>query len=131
MFAEYYILKAYYSIDNTIYPVHSQADGGYDLDIEWTIRDEYGTLIDTAEDTVSVEPLDKQKVTHKFKVDKYGIYRVDIEARDTEKKLYSHSSNLFSLMQKPVLYLNPERWTIIRSGLRELARKGMLSWTIL
>ena len=58
-------------IGYTIYPVHSQADGRYDLDIEWTIRDEYGTLIDTAEDTVNVEPLDKQKVTHKFKVDKY------------------------------------------------------------
>lgn len=87
------------NIDNTIYPVHSQADGGYDLDIEWTIRDEYGTLIDTAEDTVSVEPLDKQKVTHKFKVDKYGIYRVDIEARDTEKKLYSHCGTEFSYVR--------------------------------
>lgn len=86
-------------IDNTIYPVHAQADGGYDLDIEWTIRDEYGTLIDTAEDTVSVEPIDKQKVTHKLKVDKYGIYRVDIEARDEKKKLYSHCGTEFSYVR--------------------------------
>ena len=48
-------------IDNTIYPVQSSADGGYNLDVEWTIRDEYGTYIDSAHDTVSVEPLGKQK----------------------------------------------------------------------
>ncbi len=86
-------------IDNTIYPVQSSADGRYNLDVEWTIRDEYGTYIDSAHDTVSVEPLGKQKVAHKFRVDKYGIYRVDIEARDTAKKLYSHCGTEFSYVR--------------------------------
>lgn len=79
-----------------IYPMHNKIDGSYSLDLIYTVKDSDGNTVYTATDRVNIEPLETLEYIKKFKVDKFDIYTVDIEAYNTEKKLYSRLATEFS-----------------------------------
>ena len=79
-----------------IYPMYNKADGRYPLDLRYTVKDSDGKTVFTAADKINIEPLETVEHTKKFRVDKFDIYTVDIEAYNTDKKLYSRLATEFS-----------------------------------
>ena len=79
-----------------IYPMYNKADGRCPLNLRYTVKDSDGKTVFTAADKINIEPLETVEHTKKFRVDKFDIYTVDIEAYNTDKKLYSRLATEFS-----------------------------------
>ncbi|MBP3360666.1 MAG: cellulase family glycosylhydrolase [Clostridia bacterium] len=82
-----------------IYPHFSQIDGSYPLDIKYTARNEDGDIVAEGSDSFTLSPLSEAERKWKLRVDRFGIYRVDIEAVCGEKKIYSHMGTEFSYVR--------------------------------
>ncbi|MDY3030805.1 MAG: cellulase family glycosylhydrolase [Clostridia bacterium] len=79
-----------------IYPHYTQIDGDYPLDVVYTVRDDEGNTVKTMTDSFTLPALESETRTQKFSIDRFGIYRVDIEAYCNEKKIYSRLGTEFS-----------------------------------
>lgn len=82
-----------------IYPHQTQIDGSYPLDIVYTARDEDGKVVYRGYDSFVLEPLTEAERQVSFTVEKYGIYRLDIEAFCLEKNIYSMMGTEFSYVR--------------------------------
>lgn len=79
-----------------IYPHFTQIDGEYPLNIKYTARNDEGDIVAEGSDSFTLKPLSETERKWKTRVDRFGIYRVDIEATCGEKKIYSHFGTEFS-----------------------------------
>lgn len=82
-----------------IYPHFSQLDGDYPLDVKYTVRNEDGDIAAQGSDSFTLSPISETVRKQKFRVERFGIYRVDIEAVCAEKKIYSFMGTEFSYVR--------------------------------
>lgn len=82
------------SFSSEIYPLQNGAD--CTLDTVYTIRSEDGTVVQTCSDSFTLPARSKTVRRKKFNVDKFGIYRVDVECYSKDKKVYSRLGTEFS-----------------------------------
>lgn len=84
------------SFSSEIYPIQNQLDGDYPLDVTYTVRDGDGNVVWRGTDNFTLPMLSKTVRKKKLNVDKFGIYRVDIDAYCKDKKIYSRLGSEFS-----------------------------------
>ena len=84
------------TFSSDIYPSHSERDGKYPMDLIYTVKNSDGETVYTSVDKINIEPNTTEQFVKRFKVDKFDIYTVDIEAINIKKNLYSRLATEFS-----------------------------------
>lgn len=80
----------------TLYPYYTNFNKQYDIDVVYTVKNEDGDEVYRTTDSFVIKKDEEVLRTVEIPTDKYGIYRYDVEAYCTDKKLYSFYGGEFS-----------------------------------